>query len=95
VGAKKQLEWSLFAERGLEAVYDYIATDNPLAAENVVRHLLMEAAGLTAFPMVGHEGKRAGTRELVLSKYPYTLIYRLSANKVRIVAVLHQSRQYP
>ena len=45
--------------------------------------------------MIGHEGKRAGTRELVITKYPYTIIYRLTADKVRIVAVTHQSRKHP
>ncbi len=93
--AKKRLEWSQRAEHGLAAIHDYIATDNPKAAESVARHLLESARKLINFPMIGHEGKRAGTRELVITKYPYTIIYRLTAGKIRIVAVIHQSRQYP
>jgi plasmid stabilization system protein ParE len=27
-----------------------------------------------------------------LAKYPYTIIYRITADKVRIIAVLHQSQ---
>jgi len=40
---------------------------------------------------MGHPGEIAGIRELSLSKYPYTLIYRLTAEKVLIAAVVHQS----
>lgn len=93
--AKKRLEWSRHAEHGLAAIHDYIAADNPKAAESVARHLLESAGKLINFPMIGHEGKRAGTRELVITKYPYTIIYRLTSEKIRIVAVVHQSRQYP
>lgn len=93
--AKKRLEWSRRAEHGIAAIYDYIAADNPAAAENVVRNLLDSAGKLAHFPMLGHEGARSGTRELILPKYPYTIIYRLTATKVRIVAVMHHSRQYP
>lgn len=90
--AKKRLEWSLRAEHGIDAIYDYIADDNPSAAESVIRQILETAERLPQFPMLGHEGKRTGTRELVLPKYPYTLIYKLTADKIRIVAVIHQSR---
>jgi len=45
--------------------------------------------------MIGHKGERAGTRELVITKYLYTIIYRLTAGKVRIIAMVYQSRQHP
>ena len=92
---KKQLEWSRRAELNLDAIFDYIAADNLSAAENVIVLLLKTAERLANFPMMGHAGRRSGTREFVLTKYPYTLVYRLTASKVRIVAVLHQARQYP
>lgn len=92
MGAKKRLEWSRRAEDGLAAIHDFIAEDNPKAAEKVVRHLLDSAAKLVGFPLLGHEGKRTGTRELVLPKYHYSIIYRLTADKVRIVAVIHHKR---
>lgn len=93
--AKKRLEWSRHAEHGLYSIHDYIAGDNQKAADSVVNHLLESAGRLIDFPMLGHEGRRAGTSELVLTKYPYTIVYRLTADKVRIVAVIHQARKYP
>ena len=92
---KKQLEWSRRAETNLDAIFDYIAADNLAAAESVIVLLLKTAERLTDFPMMGHRGRRAGTREFVLAKFPYTLVYRLTSSKVCIVAVLHHARQYP
>ena len=71
------------------------AADNPKAAENVARCLLDSAARLIEFPMLGHEGREAGTREMAVTRYPYIIVYRLTASKIRILTVLHQSRQYP
>lgn len=92
---KKRLEWSRRAERDIYGIHDYIAADNPKAAESVIALLIKSAESLIDFPAVGHEGAESGTRELVLTKYPYTIVYRLTAAKIRIVAIMHQSRQYP
>ncbi len=48
---------------------------------------------LAADPVTHRPGKR-GTRERVLRKFPYVLIYRVSPTKVRLVRVLHQAREY-
>jgi len=91
--SKKRLEWSKRAEKRLDAIYDYIALENTVAAQKVAIHLLDSAQSLVSFPEVGHAGKREGTRELVLTKYPYTLIYKLSATRIIIVAVVHQRQK--
>lgn len=88
---KKRLEWSYRAALNVEGIRDYIERDNAKAAQNVLSEIRKSARHLLEFPFTGHEGKRAGTRELVLPKYPYTILYRLTAGKVRIVAVLHQA----
>jgi toxin ParE1/3/4 len=91
--SKKRLEWSKRAEKRLEAIYDYIALENTVAAKKVAIHLLDSALSLVNFPELGHSGKREGTRELVLARYPYTLIYKLSAARIVIVAVVHQRQK--
>jgi plasmid stabilization system protein ParE len=40
---------------------------------------------------MGGAGKRVGTRALVLKKYPYKIVYRVTAKSVTVVAVYHQS----
>lgn len=95
MSGKKLLEWSTRSALNVESIRDYIERDNPVAALSVLAEIRKGARGLLEFPMLGHEGKRTGTRELVMPKYPYTIIYRLTADKVRIVAVVHQARQHP
>ena len=92
---KRPLEWSPHSQGDIEAIRDYIALDNPVAAQSVIAEIRKAANSLRDLPMLGHVGKRPGTRELVLARYPYILVYRLAPAKISIVAVLHQSRQYP
>jgi len=92
---KKPLEWSPRSRRNIESIRDYIAADNPAAAQSVLDEIRRAAESLRNFPMLGHVGKRAGIRELVMPKYPYTLIYRLTPKKIGIVAVMRQSRKHP
>ncbi|MBI5439061.1 MAG: type II toxin-antitoxin system RelE/ParE family toxin [Nitrosomonadales bacterium] len=79
----------------MEVIKLHIAADNPVTATKVIQSVLSASEGLIDFPMLGHTGQRTGTRELALSKYPYTIIYRLASKKIHIVAVVHQSRQHP
>lgn len=92
---KKPLEWSPRSQRNIESIRDYIAADNKVAAQSVLDEIRRAADGLRNFPAIGHAGQRPGTRELVLPKYPYTLIYRITPKKIGIVAVLHQRVKYP
>ena len=95
MGEKKSLDWSRRAERDAASIYDYIALDNQAAARQVMGELRKAINSLIEFPLLGRDGQISGTRELVLDHYPYTIVYRLTPTKIRILTVLHQSRQYP
>ena len=93
--AKKQLEWSVRSGRDLLAIDSHIASDNLVVAEQVVDYIINQAELLTRFPLIGRIPKPGAPRELVFTRYPYNLIYRITRTKVRIVRVIHQSRLYP
>jgi toxin ParE1/3/4 len=93
--AKKQLEWAARAARDLLAIDAYIANKNPVAAETVVDFILAQAEFLRQHPLLGKIMKPGGPRELVLTSYPYNIIYRITRSKIRIVRIIHQSRQFP
>lgn len=69
--------------------------NNLAAAEAVVDFIIEQAERLTQHSMMGKIMKPGGPRELILSRYPYNIIYRIARAKVRIVRVIHQSRQFP
>ncbi len=94
MSGKKRLEFTKRFFRNLAAHEAYIALENPVAAKKISNLIYEAAEGLEEFPLLGRTGEIAETRELVLPKCPYTIIYRLTAEKVRIIAVLHQSQEH-
>lgn len=90
----KRLEWSLRAERDLELIVAYYAEAiSPHIAEIAQTFILNAIANLAARPVL-HRPGRQDTRECVLRRFPYTIIYRASGNTIRIVRVLHHAREY-
>lgn len=95
MSGKKQLEFTARAFRNIAAAEEYIAKDNPAAAQRVVETIYKTSEKLESFPFLGKPGRVPGTREFVLVKYPYIIVYRIRAARIVVYAVLHQSLQYP
>lgn len=86
--------WSEEAYSDLEAIAEYISRDNPNAADRITDRLLEAAAVLGAHPNLYRSGRVPGTREVVVLPN-YILVYRVDADAVRVLAVVHASRRYP
>lgn len=80
------------AARDLEAIVDYIAQDNPAAAENIYRAIVRSAEKLPAFPAIGRPGRHPETREFSIPDLPYLIVYQVGVEAVTILAVFHTSR---
>jgi toxin ParE1/3/4 len=80
------------AARDLDDIIDYIALDNPLAAEKIFRTIVAAAERLRDFPEIGHIGRLPDTHELPVVSLPYVLVYQLSPNTVTVLAVFHGAR---
>jgi len=88
------LQWSQRARQDRISIIEYIARDN-IDAATAINAMLRDAAhGLLDFPQKGKSGRVVGTRELIVHKH-YVLVYTCSQDAIRIVTVLHTSRQYP
>jgi toxin ParE1/3/4 len=90
-----RIVWTELAVRDLAAARNYIARDNPRAADRQVQRVLAAVAGLLQFPEIGRPGRRAGTRELVISRTPYIAAYRLVGDTVEILRVMHSRQRWP
>lgn len=86
--------WAQAALRHLSEAHEYIAIDNPPAAERQIERIELCANRLRRFPMMGRSGQRAGTREFPVPGTPYTLVYRVKEESVQILAVLHGARNW-
>lgn len=75
----------------LEAIYDWIAHDNPIAAKAVVERIFASTERLATFPLMGRAGRDAGTREWVVPGLPYIVVYEVddAHGDVVIDAVFH------
>src|SRR5690349_11865196 len=80
------------AERDLDSIIEYIALDNPAAAEKVFRAVVATAGRLTTFPDMGHVGRLPDTREFLVTGLPYLIVYQVAAETVTVLAVFHGAR---
>lgn len=70
------------ARDDIRAVYTYYAERNPDLAGRIVRAITNAIAGLERFPLMGRAGVKPGTRERILSRYPYKIIYEINLGKI-------------
>lgn len=80
------------AESDFKDIIDYIALDNPAAAEKVYRAIVAAAGRLTRFPEIGRVGRLPDTRELTVVPLPYLIVYQVTADAVTVLAVFHGAR---
>jgi toxin ParE1/3/4 len=92
---RMRLEWSAYALADRIAIFDYIEADSPQAAVAVDERIREQIEVLARFPQSGRKGRIEGTRELVISRSPYIVAYRIKGNTVRILRVLPGSRRWP
>lgn len=55
-----EIVWTEEAERWLRDIHDYIAADNPVAAEKVVAGIFEKSQVLRRFPEIGHKYRGIG-----------------------------------
>jgi plasmid stabilization system protein ParE len=79
----------------LEAIFNYIARDNPAAAAAVAARIQERARRLAHFPYSGRPSGEPGIRVVVATPYPYLLCYHVNAKRseVQILRVLHGARE--
>ena len=89
------IRWTRRAHRHLQAVWEYVAADNPTTAEELVQQIWDSIAILATHPLLGRVGRIEGSRELVVPGTPYIVGYDLRNDSVRILAIVHSSRNWP
>lgn len=86
--------WRSRARADLADIIRYIANENPQAARRLNERLESAVLPLAEHPYLHRPGRVPGTRELVAHPN-YVLVYRVAAERIEIVNVLHARQEYP
>lgn len=90
-----RLVWLARALADRRTIYTTIEAENPAAALAVDEEIKTRAEQLLAHPELGRRGRVPGTRELILGRYEYLLVYRRRGETIEIMRALHQRQQWP
>lgn len=87
------IRWTRLALGDLVAIRDYIAADNPTAADRILASVRNAVERLAEFPESGRvvpERRAQGYREVIV--VPYRVVYSVVGGDVRILRVWHGRR---
>jgi toxin ParE1/3/4 len=83
------------AQAHLFNINTYLSSRNPIAARRVMARIRDTAENLASNPEMGRRGAVAGTREMVVRKLPYVIVYEIRREDDELVnlAVLHGAQR--
>ncbi len=91
------IKWSDAAIADLDDILRYFTDKSEEAAgRRTTRQILESTRRLKTSPFSGRPGYIAGTRELVIRKIPYIIVYIvLEKNSTEVLRVMHTARLWP
>jgi len=86
--------WRALVRDNLASIIRFIANNSSLAARRM--RLLIEASVLpaTEHPYLYRSGRVPGTREIIAHPN-YIVAYKVMAERIEVVSVLHARQEYP
>jgi toxin ParE1/3/4 len=89
-----ELRWNDDATDQLTRIIEYIAQRNFAASERLERQFHEKVELACHVPGMGRPGRVRGTREIVVHPN-YIVVYRVTADQLKVVRVLHARQKYP
>ncbi len=90
-----RLEWTKRARRERNIIAAYVAERNPAAARRVIAAIDAQLEAVLEFPSLGTLGRVAGTREFVVSRLPYIVVYTVRDDVLYVLYVWDGRRNLP
>lgn len=91
-----EINWHRTAKDDLSSIYTYIFNENPFAAGSTIGAIVnLIEMQLPLFPLSGRIGRVRDTRELVVPKTSFIVVYSIIGEQIAILAVQHTSRKWP
>jgi plasmid stabilization system protein ParE len=91
---KKRLEYLASARRDLRRIAEYyIETAGVIVTAKIGSEIGNAIMQIAEQPEIGRKLETAPYRQLVVSQYPFVILYRLTPASARIIRVLHQAQK--
>ena len=91
----KRLEYAVRSRRDLEAIEKYhLEVAGDVVADRIIDAIQSQAEKIAALGLMFRSAIRQGTRECMIPRYPYTLVYRIGPRRVEIARIIHQRAEY-
>ncbi|MGH8119945.1 MAG: type II toxin-antitoxin system RelE/ParE family toxin [Gammaproteobacteria bacterium] len=90
-----RLKWTKRALQQLKEGQDYIARENPAAANVIAERITQATRLLLMQPLMGRTGRVTGTREWVVQQTPYLLAYTVVNDTLQILGVIYSKQDWP
>ncbi|HFE6540624.1 TPA: type II toxin-antitoxin system RelE/ParE family toxin [Salmonella enterica subsp. enterica serovar Newport] len=90
----REIKWRKIALNDLLKIVDYIASDNPDAAQVLHDEIKQKVLALSENPLMYRPGRTPNTREMVVRKH-YVVVYEFDEKKVNVLRVLHTAQLWP
>ena len=90
------VHWTNTAIGHLLAIYEHLARDSPIYARRIVDRLIRRSEEVSDFPLSGRMVPEYETQEIrEVIERPYRVIYRATAGRIDILAVVHGTQMLP
>jgi len=87
-----EVAWTAEAQRWLEDIFDFIATDNPVAAVATVQGIFDRAQVLKSYPEIGHRYLASSRNVRILLYGHYRIAYLVKdGGNIDILGIFHGS----
>jgi addiction module RelE/StbE family toxin len=91
-----RVEWSQPAVADLQRISEYIEQDRSLETANRVSRVIYDAVqSLRTMPYRGRLGRVDNTRELLVQRLPYVIVYEVFDERVLILNIVHAAQKWP
>ena len=90
-----RIRWTLAAAADLEHIKDDLTEHYPHLAQSTVLELYETIRSLKSSPHRGRIGRESGTRELVLTRLPYIVAYRVREQDIEVLHIYHTAQWRP
>jgi toxin ParE1/3/4 len=91
-----RVQWSAPSLSDLRGISTYVEAAADLRTANrITRAIYDSVKSLKTLPNRGRPGRLSQTRELMVPRLPYIIVYRVLQDRVAVVRILHGAQQWP